>query len=353
VTAIVRDVSERKALEDDRRRSEARYRLLAEQARDMIYRIRLAPPPPRVDYMGPAATGLTGFSPEDHYADPDLFLRMTDPDHRQLFERLMADPDSIPNPFMTQIHRRDGVVIWLEHQFTVIRNDVGPIAVEAIARDTTARVLLEEERQRLRAEMEMQDDRERIAQDLHDGVMQALYGIGLNLTHLRTQAKVPEIGVGLDDTVVTLNGVINDIRSYVLDLPGEHVQGALQEQLEKIVAEIAGLSALAVTVSVEDEVPPLSEEQTHAIMQTAREALSNTVRHAQANGAHVSLGREPRGVLLQVRDDGRGFDPHEAVSRDHLGLRNMHARAQSLRGDLEIESAPDAGTVVRLLVRLS
>jgi PAS domain S-box-containing protein len=351
VTAIVRDVSERKAIEEDRRRSEERYRLLAEQARDIIYRIRLMPAPPRVDYMGPAATHLTGFTPEDHYADPDLFLRMTDPAQRPLFERLMSDPDSVPNPFMMQIHRRDGMVVWLEHQFAVIRSDGRPIAIEGIARDTTARVLLEEERQRLRAETELQDERERIARELHDGVMQSLYGVGLNLMQTRAQAIKTEVQGGIEDAISALNSVIADVRAYVMDLPRERAHGSVALQLARVAADAESNGDTAVTVDVDEDLPDLTEEQMHAILQIAREALSNTLRHANASAAWLSLARDGRGVLLEVRDDGSGFDPAGDVGLEHLGLRNMRTRAEQLGADLQLESAPGAGTVVRLLVR--
>jgi len=351
VAAIVRDVSERKALEDDLRRSEERYRLLAEQARDIIYRIRLLPAPPRVEYMGPAATALTGFSPEDHYADPDLILRITDPAQRALFERLMSDPDSVPNPFMTQIHRRDGIVVWLEHQFSIIRSNGRPVAIEAIARDTTARVLLEEERQRLHAENELVEDRERIARDLHDGVMQALYGVGLSLVQQRGQALPPEVQAGLDEAVSALNGVIADIRAYVMDLPRDNGEGTLASELTRLAHDLSANGPTSVTVDVGDTNPMLSEAQLHSLLQITREALSNVVRHAAATTARVTLKDDPRGLILEIRDDGHGFDPAANVSEDHLGLRNMRARAEQLGADFEVESSQGAGTVVRLRLR--
>jgi PAS domain S-box-containing protein len=351
VTAIVRDVSERKALEDDRRRSEERYRLLAEQARDIIYRVRLDPSPPRVDYMGPAATALTGFTPEDHYADPDLLLRMTDQAQRPLLERLMSDPDAVPNPFMTQIHRRDGVVIWLEHQFSVIRNsEQRPIAIEGIARDTTARVLLDEERQRLRAETELQLDRERIARDLHDGVMQALYGVGLNLMHARVEAVEQAVGVSIDESVQALNRVIADIRAFVMNLPLARAQGEMATLLAQLAEESGDASSITVDVDIRNDVPELLEEQKYAILQVAREALANARRHSGARSVRLSLIHGEGGVVLEVRDDGEGFDASADVGRDHMGLRNMRTRAEQLGAEFAVESAPGAGTAVRLLL---
>lgn len=350
VTAIVRDVSERKLLEDERRRSDERYRLLAEQAQDIIYRLRLVPAPPRIEYVGPAATRLTGFTPEDHYADPDLFLRMTDPAHRALLELLMSEPDAAPNPFMTQVHRRDGMVIWLEHQFSIIRGDDRlPIAIEGIARDTSARVLLEAERQRLRSETELHADRERIARDLHDGVMQALYGVGLSLMHLKARVAEPEVAAEVEEAVRALGGVISDIRAFVMNLPVEGAHDEIARQLRSLVEERQA-SGQSVTLDIDVDLPELDEDRRNAILQIAREALSNARRHSSATHVRVSLRKHEQGVLLEVSDDGGGFDTTADVGRDHMGLWNMRTRAVQLGAEFEVRSAPGAGTTVRLVV---
>jgi signal transduction histidine kinase len=149
-----------------------------------------------------------------------------------------------------------------------------------------------------------------------------------------------------------LNAVIADVRAYVMELPRDRDGEPMAAQLGRVAADVGGAGNTTITVEVHEELPHLSEEQMHAIVQVAREALSNTVRHAAASAARLSLAREASGVLLEVQDDGRGFDPQVSAGQDHMGLRNMRARADQLGAEFEVESAPGAGTAVRMLIRL-
>lgn len=353
VTAIVRDISERRALEEAQRRSEERYRLLAEQARDIIYRIRLVPAPPRIEYMSPSARPLTGYSPEDHYADPDLFLEVTEPEYRPLIERLIADPETLPNPFLVRVRKRDGELAWHEEQFTVVRDvDGRAVAIEGIARDTTQRVLADEDRQRLSSQAELQLDRERIARDLHDGVMQAIYAVGLSLLDTRGRIAdiAPDAAVSLDTSVGELRDVIDDLRRYVMRLPLERLGNDLPMLLNGLLAEFGADRALTIALSFPERVPPLSERQTVALYHVAREAISNTTKHAQATRIGLRLDADERSVTLEVSDDGVGFDPGQEMGTDHMGVRNMHSRASEYGGRLEIRSEIGVGTSVQFCI---
>lgn len=356
VTAIVRDISERKALEEAQRRSDERYRLLAEHARDIIYRIRLVPGPPRIEYMSPSARPLTGYFPEDHYADPDLFEAMTEPEHRPLIQRLMREPDAVPHPFLVKIRTRDGEIAWHEQQFTIVRDPSGqPVAIEGIARDTTQRVQAEEDRRRLAAQTELQQDRERIARDLHDGVMQAIYAVGLGL--LATRGAVaetnPPVAASLDESIQELRHVIDDIRRYVMNLPLDRLGTDLPVQLRELVSTLRASTTLEVELRVPERVPALSEEQTLAIYHVAREALLNVQKHARASRVEVCVEADVGGIVLEVRDDGAGFDTTRPVGQEHMGLRNMRSRAEELGGSMDIESSPGKGTRLRFRFPLS
>jgi PAS domain S-box-containing protein len=356
VTAIMRDISVRKGLEEVRRRAEERYRLLAEQARDIIYRIRLVPLPPRVEYMSPAARELTGYGPEDHYADPELLLHQTVPEHRPVLQRFLSDPDSVPETLLIQIRRRDGALVWLEQQFTIVRDSAGrPIAIEGIARDTTARVLMEDERQRLRAASELQADRERIARDLHDGVMQALYGVGLSLMNARYKNAdaAPAVATEIDDAVASLNTVIADIRAYVLNLPLARASGEVAGLLTDLIQDLREHSSINVELDIDDDLPPLTDEQKLVVFHMAQEALANVRKHSRAHSVRLCARSEPDAISVQVEDDGVGFDTFVDRGADHMGLRNMRARAEQAGGTLETKSAPGHGTVVRLHLPLT
>lgn len=351
VTAIVRDISERRALEEAQRRSEERYRLLAEQARDIIYRIRLRPAPPCIEYMSPSSMPLTGYRPEDHYADPDLFIQIVEPEYRPLVARLMTDPETLPNPLLVQVRKRDGELAWQEQQFTVIRGPAGEaVAIEGIARDTTQRVQAEEDRRRLAAQAELQLDRERIARDLHDGVMQAIYAVGLSLLETRSMVAEthPAAADAIDQSVQGLREVIDDIRRYVMGLPVEGMGDELAVLLERLVHDMRIDAPFEISAEIAGRLPRLSEERTKAFFYVAREALTNVQRHARASHVAVRLEVKDGRLSLHVLDDGVGFDVNAKRGTDHMGLRNMQSRADEVNGTLEVTSGPGGGTEVRL-----
>ncbi len=229
----------------------------------------------------------------------------------------------------------------------------GGMYVTAIMRDVSERRALQAARHRLHAEAELQLDRERIARDLHDGVMQSLYGVGLGLMHLQGAAREPEIVTGVGEAVQALNAVIADIRAYVMNLPVARAQGELQTQLAALTDELRSTSSIAVDIDVAEDLPALSLEQQTALVQVAREALVNVQRHARAQHVHISIRREEGGVLLEVQDDGQGFDPAVSIGQEHMGLRNMSTRAEQVGAVFGVESRRGIGTTVRLLVTTS
>jgi len=126
------------------RESEARFRRLAENAPDIIYRSRLAPTY-GFDYISPAITDIIGYTPEEYYADPGLIFRVLHPDDRPWIESLVesfaqSPPSSVP-PINTRWIRKDGAVIWTEHRLTIVHDvENGIVAAEGIMRDITERV---------------------------------------------------------------------------------------------------------------------------------------------------------------------------------------------------------------------
>ncbi|KUG12496.1 diguanylate cyclase/phosphodiesterase (ggdef & eal domains) with pas/pac sensor(s) [hydrocarbon metagenome] len=141
----IRDITDRKLAEEALQRSEAQYRLLAENAADLIYRIDLFPIR-HFSYVSPSAAGITGYTPEDHYADPDLGIKMVHPEDRPLLEE-MARRGVIPDkPIVLRWVKKDGTVIWTEQRnVPVIDRSGNLVAIEGIARDITDRKLAEGE----------------------------------------------------------------------------------------------------------------------------------------------------------------------------------------------------------------
>lgn len=144
ILAVLTDISESLQAQKALAESEARFRRLAENAPDIIYRYRLLPEP-GFEYVNPAATTITGYTPEEHYADPDLGLKIVHPEDRPLLQALREGRDFFQRPIQLRWRRKDGQVIWTEQINIPIYDENGNlVAIEGIARDITERKLTEE-----------------------------------------------------------------------------------------------------------------------------------------------------------------------------------------------------------------
>jgi signal transduction histidine kinase len=194
------------------------------------------------------------------------------------------------------------------------------------------------------------DERTRIGKDLHDGIIQAIYAVGLSLEDVPDlMAEVPaEAAQRVDAAIESINLSIRDIRNFIYGLRPEAVDGT---------QVVAGLAALAeevrhgglidITANLDPAADPGLDPQTgNELLNLVREALSNAVRHAHGRRISISLSATEEGSRLEIADDGIGFDPAQLVAAGHHGLANMRARADSLGGRLEIRTAPDEGTTV-------
>jgi PAS domain S-box-containing protein len=139
----VRTQKEKEQTEKQLIESEEKYRLLTENAQDLIYRIELLPEQ-KFSYVSPSATEITGFTPEEHYADPYLGYKLVHPDDRNLLESLSKDEAQIRKPVILRWQKKDGSIIWTEQRNVPIYNQEGDlIALEGIARDITHRKQIE------------------------------------------------------------------------------------------------------------------------------------------------------------------------------------------------------------------
>lgn len=142
--STVWDVTDRNRAEDALRESEARFRRLAENAPDLIYRYRLVPDR-GFEYVSPAATAVTGYTPEEHYADPDLGFKMVHPDDRHLLAEAVEGSAQEGEPLVLRWVAKDGRVLWTEQRNAPVRDAEGNVvALEGIARDITGRKRAEE-----------------------------------------------------------------------------------------------------------------------------------------------------------------------------------------------------------------
>jgi signal transduction histidine kinase len=198
------------------------------------------------------------------------------------------------------------------------------------------------------------EERERIGMDLHDGIIQAIYGVGLSLEGvLHTIEESPvEAKERIQHSIDGLNQAIRDLRAYILDLrPRQMGNDGLMSGIRRLATEFRANSLAEVVLTGPDsDVIDLPSSQALALFHICQETLANTAKHAKANRIDISLWSTEDRVLMEIHDDGRGFDMEAMNLNIGHGLANMQTRAQSAGGDVDISSAPGEGTTVLVWV---
>ncbi len=196
-----------------------------------------------------------------------------------------------------------------------------------------------------------EEEKSRIARALHDGLGSSLTAVNLDLFWIQQRlqdqpaiasrlARAKEV---LASTVEMKRRIIHDLRPTVLDTLG------LGAAIESHVADFSGRTAVPVEAELPDELPALKDGAPIALFRICEEALSNAARHARATSIRISLRGEPAGIVLEVIDDGIGFDLHAGAAS--VGLLGMRERAAAIGGTLSIErGAGGRGTVVRVIL---
>src|SRR5437773_6781748 len=158
--------------------------------------------------------------------------------------------------------------------------------------------------------LQLMDERERIAKELHDGIIQSLFAVGMGLQGTALGAGSPDVAARIEAAVGELDRVIRDLRNYIFGLrPGVLADRQLDQALKELAAEFGSRSEVVTVVDVDPEVASELSSRAADVVQLVREALSNVGRHGEATTCRVSLLRDGSSeAILEIDDDGRGFD---------------------------------------------
>ena len=174
------------------------------------------------------------------------------------------------------------------------------------------------------ARLELLEERERIAKELHDGVIQSLFAVGMSLQGAAGMVADAEIARRIEGSVEDIDRAIRDLRNYIFGLrPGILADRQLGQALSKLATEFQERTEVLTIVNVDDEVASELAGRAADVVQLTREALSNIGRHASATSCRISLRRTEGGAELEIDDDGVGFDV-DGPSRG-MGLENLRA----------------------------
>lgn len=202
-------------------------------------------------------------------------------------------------------------------------------------------------------ERAVREDRDRIARDVHDSIIQSLFAVGLGLqSRAFASSDDPELREALDNASVAIDAAIAELRRLIYDLHGDLPRrGSLAEEVAELVERLGRPYEVPVSVSVRGSVPELDVGIIDDVLQIVRESVSNGLRHSGATAIAVSLSVGERSLLLTIEDNGHGFDVGSAPWG--LGLTNMRTRTMRAGGELTIESNHGRGTSVYAQIPLT
>ncbi|MFK7804478.1 MAG: GAF domain-containing sensor histidine kinase [Anaerolineae bacterium] len=197
------------------------------------------------------------------------------------------------------------------------------------------------------------DERTRIGMDLHDGVIQSIYAVGLLLENTRFALKddPKEAEDLIDQSIEGLNDSIRDIRNFILDLRPHRYGGDLIAGIKRLTQEFQANSMVNVTTDLPSSgINNLPPKIGRTLFLTVQNGLANVARHAKATQTQVSLKRVTGQIILKISDNGVGFDTTQKKTTVGHGINNMQVRAEQLGGKFSLTSAPGKGTHIELIL---
>ncbi len=194
------------------------------------------------------------------------------------------------------------------------------------------------------------EERNRIGMDMHDGVIQSVFGVGLGLENVRhlIDENPAQAKEGVRLAIDGLNQAIRDLRTYILDLrPRQLGEENLLVGLRRLLTEYrVNTLSEAMLTGKETDIANLESSQALVLFHIAQEALANTAKHAKAKRVSVNLWTTPDRVLMEIEDNGNGFSIDKMSMTLGHGLSNMHTRIRNAGGEVEITSAPGEGATI-------
>jgi signal transduction histidine kinase len=194
------------------------------------------------------------------------------------------------------------------------------------------------------------EERERIGMDLHDGIIQSIYGVGLSLESVlhSFEDNPDDAKEQIQRSIGGLSQAIRDLRAYIMDLrPRQMGTDGLMSGVKSLINEFRANTLAKVKLSgPENDILDLPQLHSLALFHICQEALANAAKHAKAKNVQISLWSTEERVLMEIHDDGRGFEVEKMSTTIGHGLANMQTRAHSAGGDIDISSVIDEGTTI-------
>ncbi len=343
-----RDITEKKRTEVALRESEEQYRRLFEESRDAVI---LTTPDGEIVDANEAAEALYGYS-RNEMLSLDAAELYADPAERS--HRIVPALEEASSSLIleAEMRHREGHTFLASASVTVHRDEQGqPEMIQALVRDITERRRLQQEVLRVQ-----EQERRRLGQDLHDGIASQLTGATLKLNLLARKTDDKAVVEDVQEVQKIIEESAEEVRRLSHGLnPGGLSEGDLPAALQGLASSTEGVHFEGLPEfdtpngpGTEAEHPSSASSDgppTH-LYRIAQEAVANAQRHGHAQHIEIRLGSKEGHLVLEVEDDGKGFDPTE-IEDEGLGLRSMRHRAELLGAELDVDSAPGEGTLIR------
>lgn len=329
------------------RRAEARLAAIVQSSEDAMFALG---PRGVIQTWNPGAVRLFGYGAAEVVGRPVDVLLPADARGRFAGALEPVRDGARAGHFDGRLCRRDGSLVDVAVTISAMRDAEGALSgFSVVARDLTERLRMEAELAAARADREVLADRERIARDLHDMVIQRVFAAGLALQATASLTRQPQVSDRLRDVVAELDATIRELRTAIFDLhTAPRRTLSLRARVLKITAEAAETLGYAPNVGFDGAIGGTVPERVAVhLLAVVREALSNIARHARATAAAVTLSTGD-GLVLEVLDNGCGIGGASPGG----GLTSMRERAESLGGTFEVCDRPGGGTRLRWRVPL-
>ncbi|MGE0276812.1 MAG: PAS domain S-box protein [Nitrospiraceae bacterium] len=350
VGGIALDVTKRSEAERSLKDSEQRYHALYDDNPTMFFTLSIDGTVLSVNRYG---AGQLGYAQQDLIGHSILDVFHPE-DHAQVHEQLAACRTNVTRTITWELRkvRKDRTTLWVREFARAVPDPKGRLVILIVCEDITERKLAERALRRAHVRMQaIQAERERLAHDLHDNIIQRLYAIGMGLEdgRYRIQEKgESSISTLLNHSIEELNLVIEDVRNFIggKDTLLQLSPASTAARFRKLARKHRNGSGPAIDVRIDDGAAEhLSELQRKHLYLIAQEAVNNMLRHSQAAKASLHLCAEPHGIVMTVQDNGIGFDP-TAPMISRFGLKTMRARAKKIGARFKLQSHRHKGTTV-------
>lgn len=358
VDSLLAEISERRIAEQALEESEIRFRSIFEST---VLGIKVIDLEGTLLQVNPAFQEMVGFSNEElsgkHFAS---FIQPADASKIVRQYELLITGEVMDFRLEHRIIHKDGSIVWVNATFTAVkknREDDSPAFIVGITENITGRKQIElemaEMKSRLQNNVEM--ERLRLAQEMHDGPMQELYSAIYQIEELRRQV-IPEHQETLENLKSDLQNILSDLRSTAKELrPPALATFGLEKAIRSHIEDLREkYPTITFHLTLAQDRQTLPEIVRLALFRVYQQSLSNVIRHAEASNVQVRFTFNAEQAELEIKDDGKGFEvPYNWVGfarQGHFGLAGAAERVKALDGVFTVESRPGTGTTVRVVM---